>query len=60
MGKIRPKAVAADVFHFVLVWERRDGALGIFSAEYLVKEDEISETAAHFDGRFLEGGEIGL
>ena len=60
MGKVRPKAVAADIFHFVLVWERGDGALRVFSAEHLVKENEIGETAAHFDGRFLEGGEVGL
>lgn len=60
MGKVRPKAIAADIFHFVLVGERRDGALRVFSAEDLVKKDEVGETATDFDGGFLEGGEIRL
>lgn len=60
MGKVRPKTVAADVFHFVLVWERRNGALRVFSAEHLVKEDEVGEAATDFDSRFLKGGEVGL
>ena len=60
MCKVRPKAITADVFHFVLVWERGDGALRVFSAEHLVKENEIGETATNFDGACLEGGEVGL
>ena len=32
MRKVGPKAITADVLHFVLVREWRDGALGIFSA----------------------------
>ena len=60
MGKVGPKTVAADVFHFVLVWERRNGALRVFSAEHFVKEDEVGKTTTGFDSRFLEGGEVGL
>ena len=60
MGKIGPKTVPADIFHFVLVWERRYGALRVFSAEHLVKEDEVGETASDFASRFLEGGKVGL
>lgn len=60
IGKVRPKAVAADVFHFVLIWERGNGALRVFSAEILVQENEVGETAADFDGGFLERGEVGL
>lgn len=60
MGKVRSEAVAADVFHFVLVWERGDGALRVFSTEHFVKENEVGETTTNFDGGFLEGGEVGL
>lgn len=60
MGEVGPKAVAADVFHFMLVWEWWDRALWVFSAERLVEKNEIGETATDFDGGFLEGGEVGL
>lgn len=60
IGEVGPKAVAADVFHFMLVWQGRDGALRVFSAEGLIEENEIGETPADFDGGFLEGGEVGL
>ena len=60
MGEVRAKAVAADIFHFVLVWERRNGALRVFSAERLVEENEVGEPATNFDEGFLEGGEISL
>ena len=60
MGKVRPKAIAADVFHFMLVWEGRDSALRVFSAERLIQKNEIGETATDFDGWLLEGGEVGL
>ena len=59
-GKVRPKAVAADVFHFMLVWERWNGALRVFSAKHLVKENEVGETATDFDDGFLERGKVGL
>lgn len=52
--KVKSKAVAANVFHFVLIWERGNGALRVFSAETLVEENEVGETAADFDGGFLE------
>ena len=58
--KVRSKAVATDVFHFVFVWEGGNGALRVFSAESLVEENEVGETAADFDGGFLERGEVGL
>ena len=60
MGKVGTKPVATDVFHFVLIWERRNGTLRIFSTEHLVKENEVGEAATDFDCRFLEGREVGL
>lgn len=60
MGEVGPKAVATDVFHFMLVWEGWNGALRVFSAEGLVEENEIGETASDSDAGFLEGGEVGL
>ena len=60
MGKVGPKTVAADVFHFVLIWERGNGALGVFSAERFVKENEVGETATDFDSGLLEGGKVRL
>ena len=60
MGKVGPKTIATDIFHFVLIWERRNGALRVFSTEHLVKENEVGETATDFDCRFLKGGEVGL
>lgn len=60
IGKVGPKAIAADVFHFMLVWEGRDCALRVFSAERLVEKNEIGEPATDFGGGLLEGGEVGL
>ena len=60
VGEVRPKAVPTDIFHFVLVWERGNCALRVFSAEHFVEEDEVSKSATDFDGRFLKGGEVGL
>ena len=58
--EVRPETVPTYVFHFVLVWEGGNGALRVFSAKHLVKEYEIGKTATDFDGRFLEGREVGL
>jgi len=52
ISEIGPEAVAADVFHLVLVWKRRNGALWVFAAEVFVEEDEVSEATADFDGGF--------
>ena len=60
VGKVGPKTVPTDVFHFVLVWERGNGALRVFSAEHFVEEDKIGKTATDFDSRLLKGGEVGL
>ena len=60
IGKVRSKPVAADVFHFVLVWEGGNCTLRVFSAEGLVKENKVCETTTDFDGRFLKRGEVGL
>ena len=60
VGEVRPKTVPTDVFHFVLVWERGNCALGVFSAEHFVEEDKVGETATDFHGRFLKGGKVGL
>lgn len=47
LGEVRAEAVAANVFQFVLVRERGDGAGGVFSGEGFVEEDEVSEAAAN-------------
>ena len=60
MGKVRSKSVTANIFHFVLVWERGDRALRVFSAKHLVEENEVGEAATDFDSRFLEGSKVGL
>ena len=60
MRKIGPKTVPTDVLHFVLVWERGDGTLRVFSAEHFVQEDKIREATTDFHSRFLKGGEVGL
>jgi hypothetical protein len=44
----------------MLVWERGDGALWIFSAEVLVEEDEVCEAAPDLAGGFLKGCKIRL
>ena len=58
--EVRPESVATDVFHFVLVWERGDGALGVFAAEEFVEEDKVRKASADFNGGLLEGCKIGL
>ena len=60
MGKVSPETVAADVFHFMLVRQRGNGALRIFSAERLVQEDKVGESATNLDCGLLEGDEVGL
>ena len=54
------EAITSDIFHFVLVWQRRNGTLWVLLAELLVEEDEVSKPAADFHERFLEGCEVGL
>lgn len=51
-GEVGTKAVTSDVFHFVLVGQRGDGALWILERELFVEEDEIGETTADLGGRF--------
>lgn len=60
LGEVRTKAVAADVFQFVLVWERGNGVGGELLAKGFVEKDEVGESAADTEGRFLEGGKIAL
>jgi hypothetical protein len=60
LGEVGTKAVAADVFHFVLVWERGNGVGGELLAKGFVEEDEIGEPAADTEGGFLKGGKIAL
>lgn len=60
LGEIWTKAVAADVFQFVLVWERGDGVGGELLAKGFVEKDEISESAADTEGGFLKRGKVAL
>ena len=60
LGEVWAEAVAADVFHFMLVWERGNGTGGIFFAEGFVEKDKVGEAATNGEGRFLEGFEVGL
>ena len=56
-GKVRPEAVAANIFHPLLVRERGDGGSGEGSVKRLVEEEEVGEAPADGNGWFLEGGE---
>ena len=60
LGEIGPEAVTTDVFHFMFVWEGRDGAGGILPVEGFVDEDKISEAAADAESGFLKGFKIRL
>lgn len=60
LGEVGTEAVAADVFHLMLVWKGRDGAAGVFSMQRFVKKDKVREATAHAERGFLKGLEIGL
>lgn len=60
LGEVGAEAVAADVFHLMLVWKGRDGATGVFSMQRFVKKDEIRKAAAYAEGGSLKGFEISL
>lgn len=60
LGEVRAEAVAANVFHLMLVWKGRDGAAGVFSMQRFVKKDKIGEAAAYAEVRALKRFEIGL
>ena len=60
VGEVWTEAVASDVFHFVLVWEWGNGALGVFAAEVFVEEHEVCEASADLASGFLEGCEVSL
>jgi hypothetical protein len=60
LREIRPKPVAADVLHLVLVGQRRDGALWVFFGELFPEEDEVCEAASDGELRALEGLVVGL
>ena len=45
-GKIRAEAVAADIFHALLVGQRGHGSGGIVAGELFVEEYEVCEAAA--------------
>lgn len=60
LGEVGAEAVAADVFHLMLVWKGRDGAAEVFSMQRFVKKDKIREAAAYAEGGSLKGFEIGL
>lgn len=60
LGEIRPKAVTADVFHFVFVGEGGNSGSGVIFAEGFVEKDKVGETAADAESGSLEGLEISL
>ena len=60
LGEVWAEAVAANVLHFVLVWEWGDGTGGVFLCECFVEKDEICEAAADGEGGLLKGLEICL
>lgn len=60
LGEIGTEAVAADIFHFVLVREWGNGVVWELDGEGFVEPDEVGEAAADLRVRFREGGEVGL
>lgn len=60
LGEVGAEAVAADVFHLMLVWKGRDGTAGVLSMQRFVKKDKIREAATNAQGGSLKGFEIGL
>ena len=60
LGEVCTETVAANIFHLVLVRERRDGTCCEFPSESFVEEDEVGKASADSGDGFGEGGEIGL
>lgn len=54
------KAVAANVFHLVLIWERRNCTCWVFSIQSLVEEDEVCKASTDCGCWLLEGGKGSL
>ena len=59
-GEVGAEAVAADIFHALLVGEGRDGTCRVVLGEGLREEEEIGEAATRGEGGFLEGGKCRL
>jgi len=60
VGKVRSKAVAAHIFHLVLIGQRWHGALWILLGELFPEKDEVCEAAADGELGTLERLEVGL
>lgn len=60
LREVRAKSITADIFHFVFVGQRGDGALWVFAGKLFVEEDEVCESAADFADRFGKALEVGL
>ena len=60
LGEVRAEAVPTNVFHFVLVRERRNSTGGILFAKGFVEKDKVGEAAADGKGGLLEGLEVCL
>ena len=45
VGEVRAESVAADVFHLVLLRERRDGACWVLLKEGFVEVEEVREAS---------------
>ena len=60
MCKVWPKAVASNIFHLVLVWERGDSTLWILLAKFFVEKHEVCKASADLRNGFLKGCKVGL
>ena len=44
LSEVGAKAVAADIFHLVLIWEGRDSRGGVLFAKGTVEEDKVCKS----------------
>lgn len=59
-SEVGAESVASDIFHSLLVGDRRNRTRYKIFAEGLVKEDKVCEAPAHSRHWFLKGGKGGL
>lgn len=53
-GELRPKPIAPNIFHLMLIRQRRHRAGGIFAIERLVQEEEIGKAPPDREFGFLK------
>ena len=59
-GEVGSEAIAAHIFHLVLVRQRRNSTCWIFAVESFVKEVKIGVSSADVKIGLLEGLKVGL